>query len=114
MPYVSKNTIYRFLRSPYGKIIGLKLKKKKRCKRRKKAKELKDRIFVDKRPKTIENRQRVGDLEADFIVSGKRGKGILLGVVDRKLRTVFLEIIHTVTIDEVHSAFERIKKGFQK
>lgn len=111
---VSKDTIYRFLRSPYGKIIGMKLKKKKRHKRRKKVRELKDRVFIEKRPKIIENRQRVGDLEADFIVSGKSGKGILLGVVDRKLRTLFLEIIHKVTIDEVHLALKELKKGFQK
>jgi IS30 family transposase len=28
LPYVSKGTIYSYLRSPYGKIIGLKLRKK--------------------------------------------------------------------------------------
>lgn len=112
LPNVSKDTIYRYLKSPYGKIIGMKLKKKKRRKKRKKVKDLKDRIFIDKRPKIIEKRQRVGDVEGDFIVSGRSGKGVLLGVVDRKLRIVFLEIIHTVTIDEVHSAFIKIKKRF--
>ena len=112
LPNVSKDTIYRFLRSPYGKTIGLKLKKKKRPRGRRKVKKLKDRVFIDKRPKIIEKRGRVGDAEGDFIVSGKSGKGVLLGVVDRKLRAVFLEIIFEVTIDEVHKAFERIKKRF--
>lgn len=112
LPNISKNTIYEFLKSPYGKIIGLKLKKRKYRKKRPKVTKLKDRVFIDKRPKIIENRQRVGDLEGDFVVSGKSGKGVLLGVVDRKLRVAFLEIIHTVTIDEVHSAFQRIKKRF--
>lgn len=112
LPNVSKDTIYRYLRSPYGKIIGLLLKKKKRPKGRKKANKLKDRVFIDKRPKIIEKRMRVGDVEGDFIVSGKGGKGVLLGVVDRKLRIIFLEIIHTVTIDEVHNAFVRIKERF--
>ena len=28
LPRVSKDTIYRFLRSPYGKVIGIALKKK--------------------------------------------------------------------------------------
>lgn len=32
--------------------------------------------------------------------------------VDRKLRVSFLEIIHEVTIDKVHEAFERIQKRF--
>ena len=55
---------------------------------------------------------RVGHAEADFIVSGKEGKGILLVVVDRKLRAVFLEQILIVTIGAVHRAFVRIKKRY--
>jgi len=54
----------------------------------------------------------IGDLEADFIVSGRDGKGILLVAVDRKLRVVFLELIIDVSVDEVHAAFQRIKKRF--
>jgi IS30 family transposase len=113
LPNVSKNTIYRFLRSPYGKVVGLKLKKKKRPrKRRKKVTQLEDRIFIDKRSKIIEKRGRVGDLEVDFIVSGKDGKGVLMVAVDRKLRVVFLELILEVTVDNVHSSCQQIKKRF--
>jgi len=115
LPYISKDTIYRYLRSPHGKIIGLLLKKKKRprigCKARRLEK-LKDRRFIDKRPKIIKNRGRVGDLEGDFIVSGKSGKGVLLTTTDRKLRVSYLEIIHHVSIDEVHKAFLRIQRRF--
>jgi len=109
---VSKDTVYRFLRSPYGKAIGLKLKKNKYRKKRPKVTQLKDRTFIDKRPKIIEQRGRVGDLEGDFIVSGKDGKGVLLVTVDRKLRVVFMELILKVTVDNVHAACERIKKRF--
>ncbi len=112
LPYVSKDVIYQFLRSPYGKIIGLKLKKKKRPVRRKKATELKNRTFIDKRPKIIDNRKRIGDVEADFIVSGRGGKGILLVVVCRKIRVAFLEIIYNVSIDEVHKSFVKIQNRF--
>jgi transposase, IS30 family len=112
LPHVSKNTIYRFLRSPYGKIVGLKLKTKKRPKGRRKGKKLQDRVFIDKRPQIIEKRIRVGDAEGDFIVSGRGGKGVVLGVVDRKLRVAFLEIIYRVTVDEVHNAFLRINSRF--
>jgi IS30 family transposase len=90
----------------------LKLKKEKCTQKRAKVTKLKDRVFIDKRPKIINKRARVGDLEADFIVSGKMGKGVLLVVVDRKLRITLLEIIHQVSIDEVHSSFVRIKKRF--
>ena len=112
LPNVSKDVIYQYLRSPYGKVIGLQLKKKKRPKGRKKVTKLKDRTFIDKRPKIIDNRSRVGDIEADFIVSGRGGKGIILTIVDRKIRVGFLEIIHDVSIDEVHKSFLKIQKRF--
>ena len=112
LPDVSKDTIYRYLRSSYGKLIGLKLKKKKLPRRGVKKKKLTERMFIDKRPKIIEKRGRVGDIEGDFIVSCKSGHGILLVVVCRKLRMTFLEIIYNVSIDEVHQAFLKIKKRF--
>lgn len=88
------------------------LKKKKYRKKRPKVTQLKDRVFIDKRPKIVEKRGRVGDLEADFIVSSRGGDGILLVAVDRKIRVCFLEIIYQVSIDQVHSTFQRIKKRF--
>lgn len=112
LPYVSKDTIYRFLRSPYGQIIGLLLKKKKRPQGRGKKEKLKDRVFIDKRPKIIEKRSRVGDMEADFIMSGKSGRGVLLVAVCRRIRATFLELIHDVSIDEIHRSFRRIKARF--
>jgi len=112
LPYVSKDTVYRYLKSPYGKLIGIKWKKRIKPKKSRKVIKLKDRVFIDKRPKVIEKRGRIGDLEADFIVSGRSGKGILLTAVCRKLRVKFLELIKEVSIDEVHSAFEKIKKRF--
>jgi len=112
LPHVSKDVIYAYLRSPYGKVIGLKLQKKKRFRKRKKVTQLKDRIFIEKRPEIIEKRKRIGDIEGDFIVSGRSGKGILLVVQDRKSRNVFLEPIYGVSIDNVHEGFLKIKARF--
>jgi transposase, IS30 family len=112
LPNTSKDTIYRYLRSPYGKVIGLELKKKKHLKRGARKKKLLDRAFIEKRPKIIEKRGRVGDVEADFIVSCKSGRGILLTAVCRKLRVAFLEIIYDVSVDEVHKAFLKIQRRF--
>ena len=112
LPKAGKNTIYAFLRSPFGKIIGLKLAKQKRPAKRGRAKKLSDRRFIEKRPGIIERRGRVGDVEADFIVSGKAGKGILLTAVCRKLRVSFLELILDVSIDQVHQSFLKIKGRF--
>jgi len=64
------------------------------------------------RPKVAEKRGRVGDAEADFIVSGRDGKGNMLTIADRKLRVSFLEKILPVSINNVHKGFLRIKKRY--
>lgn len=114
LPYVSKNSIYRYLKSVHGRRLEAyraKLAPKKKSGRKKTGKLL-DRTFIDKRPRIINARGRVGDVEADFIVSGKTGKGILLTVIDRKLRIAFVEQILSVSIENVHRAFVKIKKRF--
>lgn len=112
LPYVSKDTVYRYLKSPHGKLIGIKWKKKIKPKKSRKVNQLTDRIFIDKRPKIIEKRTRVGDMEADFIVSGRNGNGVMLVATCRKLRCSFIELVTDVSIDEVHRAFVRIQKRF--
>jgi IS30 family transposase len=112
----SKNAIYRYLASVYGRRIEtqLSLQKKKRKWRRKRGskKKLSERTFIDQRPHHINKRMHIGDTEADFILSGRSGKGILLTMADRKSRTSFIEQILDVTIPNVHRAFVRIKKRF--
>lgn len=113
LPGVSKDSIYRFIKSPYGrKIEFMRSLGKKKGRRRKNNKSLEDRNFIDNRPTSIDERQEIGDTEGDFIVSGKNGKGILLVVVDRKIRVIFIEKILDVCIENVHLAFLRIKKRF--
>ncbi len=110
---MSRNSIYRYIKSPYGRRIEAHRKKrKKHRKKRGKSIKLDGRTFIDKRPKTIDNRGRVGHVEADFIASGKSGKGILLVVVCRKLRVAFIEQIIEAALKNVHRAFKRIKKRF--
>lgn len=114
LPYVSKDSICRYIKSVYGRHIEAyrnKLKFRRRS-RRVRGEKLKNRTFIAKRPKIINTRTRVGDIEADFIVSGKTGKGILLVVVCRKTRIVFIEQMLRVHIKAVHKAFEKIKKRF--
>ena len=115
LPRVSKNSIIRFIKSVHGRRIeNHRAKRKNRQnRRRQKAKEkLKDRKFIAQRPKIAEKRSRIGDAEADFLVSGKAGKGIILNVVDRRSRISFLERIVVVTIENVHKAFLKIQKRF--
>ena len=57
---------------------------------------------------------RIGDAEFDFIVSGKEGRGILLVVVDRKLRVTFIEPIYVVSIKNVHKAAIQVKQRYEE
>jgi IS30 family transposase len=111
---ISKNSIYRYIESVYGRKIEVHRKNKRR--RRKKRvvihPSIADRAFIDKRPLYINARSRMGDCEADFVVSGRGGSGILLVVVDRRFRVAFLELILDVSIQSVHDAFVRIKQRF--
>ena len=113
LPYVSKDSIYRYLKSVYGRKIETQLNKRKRkTKQNIKRGILDGRVFLDQRPKHINDRMRIGHAEFDFIVSGKTGKGILATTVDRKLRAAFLEPIYKVSIPAVHAALSKIKKRY--
>lgn len=112
LPTVSKESLYRFIKGPYGRKIEAARIRPKRKGRGKRPEKLEGRKFIEDRPKRVEGRTAVGDAEADFVVSGKRGVGILLVVVDRKYRTAFLELIVQVSIEAVHQAFLRIQQRF--
>lgn len=115
LPNISKDSIYRYIASPYGRRIEYYLSTRiGRKYRRPKSKKLEDRTFIDKRPKGIDLRHKIGHVEGDFIVSGKTGKGILLVVVDRKTRYTFLKKIIDVTIENVHNSFIKIKNRFKE
>ena len=93
LPYVGKDTIYGYIKSVYGRNLesfpwykG----KRKKSKNYTKVGQLKNRTFIDQTPKYIDKRRFFGDWEADFIVSGKRGKGALLVFVERKSRYVLI------------------------
>jgi IS30 family transposase len=114
LPSISKNAIYAWLDSSYGAPIAAWLSRHapKRRHRRGYQRKLEGRTFIEKRPRIVDNRGRVGDVEFDFIVSGKSGKGILLTVADRKIRKGFIEKILPVSIRNFEKAFLRIKKRF--
>ena len=116
LPKVSKDSIRRYIKSIYGRRVEYHItqqrRKRKWRKKRLKVTKLEDRVFIDKRPKYIQERRYVGHAEADFLLSGRAGIGIILSLVDRKLRVSFLEQILVVTILNVHLAFQRIKERF--
>ncbi len=50
--------------------------------------------MIDKRPKVVEKKNRIGDLEIDTVV-GKDHKGFLVTVVDRKSKFVLIKNVPT-------------------
>jgi len=91
IPYVATDTIYKYLKSVYGRnlvdYLWYKGKKRRPVIIRS---DIKNRTFIDKRPKIVLKRRNYWDWEADFIVSGKHGKGALLVFVERKSRYVLI------------------------
>lgn len=116
LPQVSKNSIRRYIKSIHGRRVEYhrtqQRQKRKWSRKRPKVTQLQDRVLIDKRPKYIQERRYVGHAEADFLLSGKTGTGIILSLVCRKIRVSFLEQILEITIANVHKAFRRIKKRF--
>jgi len=49
-----------------------------------------ERTMIDKRPKIVEKKSRIGDLEIDTVI-GKNHKGVLVTVVDRKSKFVLIK-----------------------
>ncbi len=119
LPYVSRDTIEEYIRSVHGRNIEYQLKvlkagKKTRRKRPRQAERIvgDPKTYIDDRPDCITNREQVGDLEVDFIVSGKQGKGYCLTAADRKLRVGFIRKVLPVTVGEAMRALQEIKRVF--
>jgi IS30 family transposase len=114
LPYVSAKGIYKFVSSVYGRQVEKFLRykgKKKKGGSKQKVTQLTDRVFIDKRPKSIEKRRFFGDWEGDFIVSGRNGKGVLLVLVERKSRYVVIKRLLTQNSNEVNATIANILGG---
>ena len=95
--YVVHETIYRYIY--YNKANGgtlytsLRHKNKKYHKRSNDYKArgtIIDRVMIDKRPKIVEEKSRIGDLEIDTVI-GKNHIGALVTVVDRKSKFTIIK-----------------------
>lgn len=114
LTYVSGSAIRRYIGSVYGRRIEshrAKVFGKKRT-HRTRGKRIADKRMIDKRPSKINKRWGLGHMEGDFIVSGKSGKGVVLALVDRKVRKKLLERILPVAVRNVERALVRMKKRY--
>jgi IS30 family transposase len=105
----------QFVYSVYGRPLEQHLrykgKKRKRSKKQKVA-QLENRIFIDERPKIVGKRQRFGDWEGDFIVSGKSGKGMLIVLYERKAMYVVIKKLMSRSCSVVNHHVKEITGGF--
>jgi transposase, IS30 family len=109
IPYANKDTIYKYVKSVYGRnlesFLWFKGKKRKISSKRS---DLEDREFIDSRPKSVFKRRYFWDWEADFIVSGKHGKGALLVFVERKSRYVLIFKLADRKVETINFALRMI------
>ena len=119
LPYVSRDTIETYIASVHGRRIEYQLKLLKAGQKRKNKRKRPGtvargdtKIYIDDRPSVVTYRERVGDLEIDFIVSGKQGSGYCLTAADRKLRIGFIRKILPVSVGNVLKALLDIKRQF--
>lgn len=110
---ISKDSIYRYIKSIYGRKIEYHRKSIKYKNRSKvKVRKLEGRVNISKRTKIADSRRVYGHAEGDFIVSGKSGAGILLVIVDRKIRKVWIRKINPINIQNVHNSFLEMQKEY--
>lgn len=76
-----------------------------------------DRVDIDERPKTVENRARVGHMEGD-LVNGLKGTGNVVSIAERMTRFTFFAYAATKEADVVASVIigllASLPKGFLK
>ena len=87
----------------YLELLNLVLNKGKKRKAVVIRTDIKNRIFIDQRPKIVLKRRNYWDWEADFIVSGKHGKGALLVFVERKSRYVLIFKLGNRKVETINS-----------
>lgn len=109
--YVNHESIYQFVYdSDYGKSEKLctylrqgKKRRTKRQRRKTKHEIIPNRIFIDKRPKEINDRQTIGHWEGDAIIY--KYKTAIQSIVERKLKYTILNKLMRKTAEESTAAF---------
>ena len=107
---VCHETIYRYIY--YNKLRGGRLYKHLRHKNKKyhnrsnkyqRRGTIIDRISIDKRPKIVERKNRIGDFEIDTVI-GRHHIGALVTVVDRKSKFTLIKNVASKRAEEVTKA----------
>jgi len=106
LPTVSHERIYQYIQT--DKNAGGDLYKSLRCKKKRKKRygsrdrrgQIPNRTSIEERPKVVEERSRLGDMEIDMVI-GKGHQGGLVTIVDRKSRFTFIGRVGSKQAQEV-------------
>jgi transposase, IS30 family len=107
---ISHEYVYRFIiknRKNGGRLYRLLKrfgKRKQRLGKRVYQEIIPYRVSISERPRIVENRQRLGDLEGDLIVGGHH-KSHILTVVDRRSRLLVAELVRSRKKKIIEEAF---------
>ncbi len=93
-------------------IINGKRKLKRRCRSTDNRGRIKNAISIDKRPRAIERRKRIGDWEAD-LVSGANNKGYLVTLLERKSGFLRLRYVRNKCSELVKGEIIRLLRSFR-
>ena len=104
---ISHETIYRYIHKDKlnkGELFHYLRNQKLRKKRYKSSHngrgQIKNRIPIDDRDKSINDRQNLGDFEGDTVI-GKNHKGAIVTIVDRKSRYLYADLLDNRTAANV-------------
>lgn len=114
LKYVSAKGIYKFLFGSHGGMLPRFLfykGKERKPGNHSRVTQLQDRVFIDKRPKSIDNRRHFGDWEGDFIVSGRNGQGVLLTLYERKSKYFIMQRFMVQKIADIHQYIFEVTGG---
>jgi len=110
-------TIYRFIKRDRDEGGSLWINLRRSNRRRKKRfgtvesrGQIKDRTSIEDRPQIVEKRKRIGDFERDTVI-GKGHKGVLLTIVDRVSKKVFIGKIGKKTAALAHGKTLKLLAG---
>lgn len=118
--WVSHETIYQFVLEDkqnggmlYKQLRHSRKKRKKRYGSSDRRGEIKDRTSIDKRPKSIEKRDRIGDWEIDLVI-GKSHQGAIVTVVDRLSLMTLIARVDSKHAELVTAATTSLLKPYKK
>lgn len=87
-------------------------KKRKKYGSKDKRGQLTNRVSIEERPKTVDEKTRLGDLEIDTVI-GKNHKGALVTIVDRKSLFTFIAKVDSKHADGVTAATIELLKPYK-